>query len=215
MSTLTKKKMTPAQQTKLLNYVDIGLKWIKGDIAFDEVVKVFGDPEFHSDQLGKIEYSWFPEKIMTVSFIFDRGNLVDGKPGIDTFNIRMSDDVHTSIPYEHFDSLGMKRIVRGERMDSVRTEKSDFFRPDGVIEFSGGLPKNYVSFGWRLPMPEDSPYDIRAGFGYLGEWIDQKKEMDFSNLRNAVDLRDVTISRFYLLPNELQQRDAARRQKSG
>ncbi|WP_321961459.1 hypothetical protein [Paraburkholderia sp. J7] len=209
------KKMSEAQQRALLRYVDIGLNWIKGGISFDDVVRTLGKPEFKSDQLGKIEYDWFPENIMTVSFTFDRENSADDKPTISTFRISVADSVHTNIPYEQFDSLGMQRVARGERLDNIRTEKDEFFSPNGMIDTSGSLPKNYVRFAWRQPLPEDSPYDIYASFGYLGEWINPHIVGGLSNFRNAVDLRDITISRFYLLPEELQQRNEAKRQKYG
>ncbi|CAG9247010.1 hypothetical protein C7402_13127 [Paraburkholderia unamae] len=215
METRQQVTMTSGQQEELLQDIDIGFKWVKGQFSIDDVIKKIGKPDRISNQNDCMEYRYYPHKLMTVVFHFDKIDYPNGNPVIGTFSISVGNDVHTNIPYESFDNLGMKRIARGERLDSVRIENADFFSPDGVIDTSGSLPKNYVSFGWRLPMPEDSPYDIKAAAAYLGEWINPNGEKVFGNFRNAVDLRKVVISRSYLLPDDLNKRNHAKREKYG
>ncbi|KVA16941.1 hypothetical protein WI42_17920 [Burkholderia ubonensis] len=53
------------------------------------------------------------------------------------------------------------------------------------------------------------------GIDYLGEWRNPDNEPTFHNLHNAVDLRGLSIGRYYLPPEQLQRRQQAKRQKYG
>ncbi|WP_232439641.1 hypothetical protein [Burkholderia ubonensis] len=213
--------MTEAQQAKLMQFVRVGLKWVVGQIPFDEVVRTFGQPKkYEAEGVRMIEYAYdFDDDTMSVTFSYDKLHPIDGKPSINTFGIKVGDgvggDVYTNIPYEAWDSLGLHRLARGELIDGVRTETGDFFDPTGLRDISGWYPTNYVTFGYRLPMPLDSPFDVTAGFGYLGEWVSEKGGATLSNFRSAVNLRSIAIGRHYLTPDELQQRQLAKRQKYG
>ncbi|WP_157379622.1 hypothetical protein [Burkholderia ubonensis] len=209
------KQMTAEQQAILMHFTEIGLKWVAGQMSFEEVTRRLGKPEFHSEQIDIIEYAYFPEKVMSISFIFNKLRSTLGKPSIDTFSIEVRDDVRTNIPYERFDRLGLHKVVRGESIDGVRTETADFFYPTGIAQVYGIRPKNSVTFSYRLPLNPDSKFDVYAGFGYLGEWVSESGEWTLNNFRNAVDLRSLTIGRRYLTPEELRQRQQVKRQKYG
>jgi|GEM_PF-989182 len=213
---MTEKQMTPGQQEQLLRFTEIGLQWIDGRIAFDDVTRALGTPKkFEAPGDNVIDYAYFQQG-MTIDFIYNKLKLVDGKPGIDSFSIKISDDIHTNIPYERFESLGLHRLVRGESIDGVRIEQGDFFVPVGVADASRFYPENFFGFNYRLPMPPDSLFDVYVGLGYLGEWRDQGGgEAKLSKVRKAVDLRNLGISRHYLTPEELEQRHLAKRQKYG
>ena len=218
--TKMEKQMTLDQQAQLLYLTRIGLKWIAGQISFDDVTRELGQPLQRNESDQTINYTYYPEKVMLVTFSLDKHHLVDGKPGIRDFRIKVEDlayNVHTNIPLEIFETLGLHRIVHGESIDGVRTESSDFFSPNGIIDPSGFYPDNYVSFGYRFPFPPNSPFDIYASFYYLGVWAQPTRERgaNLDNLRTAVDLRNLIISRYYLTPEELEQRRLAKRQKYG
>ncbi|WP_155122944.1 hypothetical protein [Burkholderia ubonensis] len=209
--------MTEAQQAKLMEFVRVGLKWVTGQIPFDEVVRTFGQPKkYEAEGVRMIEYAYdFDDDTMSVTFSYDKLHRIDGKPRLYGMLLKIRDDVYTSIPYETWDRLGLHRLARGESIEAGRTVEGDFFDPIGVKDISGKYPRNYVSFGYRLPTPTDSPFDVGAGFGYLGEWVSEKGGATLSNFRNAVNLRDLGIGRHYLTPEELQQRQLAKRQKYG
>ena len=211
MQDLPRKQMTIRLQEALFQYVKIGLKWICGEISFNDVVKNMGAPEFHDDQLGKIEYAWFPEKMMSVSFVFNAPDSVSAKPYVSEFNIEIEDDVITNIPYGRFDELGVRHIIRGERIDGGRIEQSDFVGFPYFFDLSGSTPNNTVVFGYRMPLESDSPYDVEANVRYLAELISEKGPWNVSNVRKAVDLREVEIVRHYLTPEELNERKEANR----
>ncbi|MFT4067896.1 hypothetical protein [Paraburkholderia sp.] len=219
-ATMMEKQMTLDQQAKLLDFTRIGLKWIAGQISFDDVTGLLGKPLHCYESNQAIDCTYYPDKVMWVTFSLDKLHPVNSKPSIRDFRIKVEDlayNVHTDIPLENFDHLGLYRIVHGETIDGVRTENSDFFLPNGIIDPSGFYPDNYVSFGYRLPLPPDSLFDVYASFYYLGEWAKPTKERGatLDNLRVVVDLRNVAISRHYLTPEELEQRRLAKRQKYG
>ncbi|NIF51632.1 hypothetical protein [Burkholderia sp. Ax-1724] len=210
------KPMSAREQEQLLRFTEIGLQWIAGQITFDDVTRHLGKPQYQSEQIDLVKYAYYQEGVMSIYFIYNKLKLVDGKPGIDSFSIKISDDIHTNIPYERFESLGLHRLVRGESIDGVRIEQGDFFVPVEVADASRFYPENFFGFNYRLPMPPDSLFDVYVGLGYLGEWRDQGGgEAKLSKVRKAVDLRNLGISRHYLTPEELEQRHLAKRQKYG
>ncbi|WP_143135516.1 hypothetical protein [Burkholderia ubonensis] len=209
--------MTEAQQVKLMQFVRVGLKWVAGQISFDEVVRTFGPPEkYEAEGVRMIEYAYYvDDDVISATFSYDKLHRIDGKPSLYGMSLKIRDDVYTSIPYETWDHLGLHRLMYGELIDGARTETGDFFDPTGRRDITGWDPKNYVTFSYRLPMPPDSLFDVGAGFGYLDEWINERGDATLSNFRNAVNLRDLGIGRHYLTPEELQQRQLAKRQKYG
>ncbi|WP_126284772.1 hypothetical protein [Burkholderia stagnalis] len=210
------KPMTDAQQVTLMRFTEIGLKWVSGELSFDQVVSTLGKPDYQAEESNFIQYTFYPEKVMSVRFTLDKLNLVDGKPRVGAFSIKVNEGIHTDIPYDRFERLGLRRVAHGESIDGVRTEEGEFFYPAGIADVYGTHPRNYATFSYRLPLPVDSLFDVYAGFGYLGDWIsDTSHDWTLSNFRNAVDLRILNIARNYLTPAELQQREQAKRQKYG
>lgn len=205
--------MTAAEQATLMEFVRIGLKWIAGQMPFEEVVRTLGKPE-QFEQPDSIDYAYFSPE-MRVHFYLDKRHLIDGKPGIDGFKLEVKEGFYTNIPYETWDGLGLHRLKHGELIDGVRRETGDFFDPTGLRDVTGTDSESYVTFSYRLPLPPDSPFDAGAGFSYLGEWVSEKGGAILSNFRNAVNLRDLGIGRHYLTSEELQQRQQAKRQKYG
>lgn len=108
----------------------------------------------------------------------------------------------------------MQPVVRGELLDGVRTEKKVFFSPSGKLSQVPDDP-DHVGFNFRLPMPDDSLFDVYASLDYLGEWKDDKGVPDLDNLRKAVNLRKLYIGRHYLSPKELDERNFAKRKQYG
>jgi len=209
--------MTEAQQAKLMQFVRVGLQWVAGQIQFDDVERTFGKPKkYEADGVRMIDYAYYvDDDVISVKFSYDKLSPIDGKPRLDGVELKVKEGVNTSIPYETWDSLGLVRAKRGALIDGVRTDQGDFFDATGLRDVTGWDPKNYVTFSYRLPMPPDSPFDVGAGFSYLGEWISEKGGSTFSNFGNAVNLRDLGIGRHYLTPAELRQREQAKRQKYG
>ncbi|OMG71148.1 hypothetical protein [Burkholderia ubonensis] len=213
--TATGKQMTADQQAILMRFTEIGLQWVAGNMPFDKIVQRLGKPARQSDQSDIVEYSYYPDEVMAVYFTFTKLHPAGEKARISTFTIKVEDGVHTDIPYEHFDQIGLHRVVPGETIDGVLREASDFFSPSGRIDITRTMPENYVMFTYRLPLPSDSPFFVYVLPGYLGEWVNNSGEPTFSNLRRAVDLRNLTISRDYLTPEGFRQRQQAKRQKYG
>ncbi|KVU10822.1 hypothetical protein WK62_04415 [Burkholderia ubonensis] len=209
--------MTEAQQAKLMQFVRVGLQWVAGQISFDEVERTFGKPKkYEADGVRMIKFAYYvDDDVISVTFSYDKLFPIDGKPRLEGFELKVKEGVNTDIPFETWDSLGLVRAKRGALIDGVRTDRGDFFDPTGIRSITGWDSKNYVTFSYRLQMPPDSPFDVGAGFGYLGEWVSEKGGATLSNFRNAVNLRDLGIGRHYLTPEELQQRERAKRQKYG
>jgi hypothetical protein len=205
------RKMTNEQQDKLLRYTNLGLRWVKGDVSFDDVKKQLGEPDLHTDQQGTIDYIFFPEKVMEVRFTYYRkGRKDDGYPEIGDFRITVFDDVVTDIAYEIFDNLGFHRVKFGEKIDALRVEPRNFFIPVGAADVSHAEPLNSVSFMYRMPSGDDFPYDIYVAFNYHAD-IKESGPWDLSRVNKAVNLRIVSAARLPLTDDELAARAAVRR----
>ena len=204
MEAIQQNQMTAAQQESVLRYTDIGLKWVAGEMSFDDVIQSIGNPERRYDDTFKIEYTWYPDNVMTVTFVFEKPKLINGEPRVSEFGIRITDSLHTNIPWERFESLGMKPIRRGDKFEDGRTAKGEFFYPLGIIDALGGLPKNLVELIFHVPVRKDSPFWAGATLDYLGEWISYPPVE--SNFRHTGDVRKIGIGRSDLTPEDIQQR---------
>ncbi|MBN3856844.1 hypothetical protein G3N59_26030 [Paraburkholderia sp. Ac-20340] len=198
---MQKTQMTEEQQSKLLHLTALGLQWVRGDIEFSKIEKYLGEPTLRSDQLGKVEYFYFIDNIMSITFTWYRNDSDElHEPSLGDFNIKIEKYVDTNIPYETFDTIGLNRVQRGARIDASHVEKRDFFAPIGVLEMTNALPINSVSFLYSQLMPENSPYDIYAGFNYLADLFRETGPWDLSIVRKAVNLRKVSIVRIHRYP---------------
>lgn len=211
MNSSLHRTMTEEQQAAIYRYTRIGLRWISGKISTDDVIKDFGNPEFNSDQLGGIEYAWYPGNVMKVMLLLKNKSINEGSGQVVSFEISVENDVLTNIPYQNFDDLGLSRLVRGEKIDGARIEAGDFYNPSGVVDPVGSLPLNLTTFAYRLPLPDDSPYDIYAGFDYLADLVSEHGPWNLGNIRKAVNLRELSIYSHYLTPEELDERKRANR----
>jgi hypothetical protein len=201
--------MTNEQKTELFRFTKLGLQWVKGEVTIDDVQQVIGKPEFFSDQLGVVEYGYYPHKMMAVYFrLYRDGRRSDGALAVGDFRIELEDDVEANIPYSEFDNLGLHRVERGEIIDGNRTELRDFFNPSGVIAASKSESINSVSFIYRMPFQKNSTYDIYAGFNYLAELNREVGPWDLSIVREAVNLRSLGIARIDLTLDDLTRRNA-------
>jgi hypothetical protein len=148
---------------------------------------------------------------MTVDFIYDKTRLVEGKAAVNRLRITVDEQVHTNIPKEIYeDRLALHRLVLGESIDGLRTEKGPYFVPDGIVSATN---PNLVSFGYRQVLPPDSLYDVYIVVKYLGSFENDGPE--FRSLQHPANLRSIQINRVYLAPEELEQRRLVKRQKYG
>ncbi|WP_143751964.1 hypothetical protein [Burkholderia sp. SRS-W-2-2016] len=213
---MQKKQMTAAQQVQLLHFTEIGLKWVAGQISFDDVMLRIGKPQYRSQQMDLSRYVYDYEDVMSLYFVYNKRGPVDETPHIDSFVLKVSNDVRTDMPYQSFEGLGLHRLVRGESIDGIRTERGEFFVPVGVADASRFYADNLFGFNYRFPMPPASTFDVYASLGYPGEWrAESAGTEELARVGKAVDLRKLGISRHYLTPNELDQRRLAKRQKYG
>jgi hypothetical protein len=206
-------QMTANEQAQLLHFTEVGLQWAVGKIDFDAVKRLLGQPEqsWRFESNGEIGYAYFPGQTMTVQFIFDGNRLENGKPVAANFRLKVSSRLTVRIRKEDYEAqFGLHRLIRGESIDGVRTEQRTFFNPTGIIAVRN---PDWVTFGYRSPLPADSVFDVYAGFDYIGKFLHDGPE--FKSLQNPEDLRAVTVTRRYLTAEELDQRRAARRQKYG
>ncbi|MBN3846352.1 hypothetical protein G3N58_05830 [Paraburkholderia sp. Ac-20342] len=206
------KPMSVQEQAQLFPFFEAGLAWATGTLSFDDIVRRFGKPvSYSSPEDIIVEYTYFLQKNVTVDFRFDKLLLVDGKPSVKTVMIGIDSLTTTDIPKESYEAtLNLHRVVRGESIDSVRNERSSYFSPRGVI--IGGDPDT-VDFVYRQLLPPDSPYDVYVTVTYKGKYGHDGPE--FRSLQNPRDLRSIKITRWYLTPEQLEQRYLAKRQKYG
>ncbi len=70
---------------------------------------------------------------------------------------------------------------------------------------------NRATLNYRLQLPNDSPFDVYAEFEYDRDPDTPGK----STFENTDNFRSMRITRTYLTPQELQERNHAKRQKYG
>jgi hypothetical protein len=202
------KSMTAAQQQQMLGIAEVGLRWISGKIDFEDVKKAYGEPKSRRDT-NEIGYAYFPGDALTAAFYFDKERIVDGRPAVKRFVLTVDTYFEPHIRMSDYETrLGLQRLVRGEKIDGLRVEVGDFFNPGSRC---AGCNPNNVMLGYRLPLSPDSLFDVNADFDYLGN----HDAPDRASLRDPENLREITFTRTYLTPTELEQRRAARRQQYG
>ncbi|MDB5834146.1 MAG: hypothetical protein JWR14_3976 [Caballeronia sp.] len=202
------KSMTPAQQQQMLAIAEVGLHWISGKIDFEEVKRMYGEPKRHWVD-NEIGYAYFPGSFLAAEFYFDKDRLIGGQAVVKRFVLTVNTYFEPHIHMLDYETrLGLQRLVRGGKIDGVRVELGDFFNPGNRC---AGCNPNNVMLGYRLPLSTDSPFDVNADFDYLGK----HDAPDYASLRDPENLREITFTRTYLTPAELEQRRAARRQQYG
>jgi hypothetical protein len=202
------KSMTSAQQQQMLAIAEVGLRWISGETSFEEVKRMYGQPKRHWVD-NEIGYAYFPGGFLAAEFYFDKFRFVDRKPAVKRFVLTVNSYFEPNLRMSDYEKrLGLQRLVRGEKIDGLRVEKGDFFNPGNRC---AGCNPNNVILGYRLPLQNDALFDINADFNYLGK----HDAPYYASLRDPENLREIIFSRTYLTPRELNERDAARREKYG
>ncbi|MBN3805573.1 hypothetical protein GXB81_21325 [Paraburkholderia sp. Ac-20336] len=200
--------MTNEQQAQMLQAMKTGLRWVAGEITFDDVQWILGKYQDGPYDTGSaLAYMYYPDSRVSIKFSFDKTRLTDRKPTVRYFQIRVNGNLKTHIAKENYETyLGLHRLVYGELIDGVRKEQGHFFSP-GMGDFLGD--RNHVGLSYRLPLSADSPFDVYADFYFEG----RDDPPDYVSLKTADNLRSVTITRIYLTPEELDQRRMAKTQK--
>ncbi|CAL8473906.1 protein of unknown function [Caballeronia sp. S22] len=193
-------KMASAeQQRKIFEWLKFGLDWASGRAGSEELIRTFGRPKLDNVLRKVRSLDYFPD-FASISL---ESNIDDGSAK--AFTLTVSSELDTSIPKESYENLlGLHRVVRGELIDGQRTEESDFFNPNIV---PNGNP-DVVTLIYRVPLPSESAFDVYVDIDYLG-----KNEFDgpeFDSLKRTTNLRKITIHRFPLLLEELEQRNRAK-----
>ncbi|NIF54015.1 hypothetical protein [Burkholderia sp. Ax-1724] len=199
--------MTNEQQAQMLQAMKTGLRWVAGEITFDDVQWILGkyqDGPYES--ASELSYIYYPGNRMSIEFAFDKTRQTDRKPTVKYFQLQVSDHLRPHLAKENYETyLGLHRLVYGELIDGVRKEQGRFFNP-GMGDFLGD--RNHVGLSYRLPLPADSPFDVYADFYCEG----RNDPPDYASLKTADNLRSVTITRIYLTPEELDQHHTAKSQ---
>jgi hypothetical protein len=196
--------MTDEEQAHVLLAMKTGLRWAAGEIAYGDVQKVLGKyPDGPYESGSDISYVYYPDDWVSIEFLFKKRS-VDKKLIPDYFELRVSGHCTTHIARESYETyLGLHRLVYGESIDGIRKEPRTFFNP-GLGDFLGD--RNHVGLSYRLPLPDDSPFDVYADFDFQG----RNDPPDYASLKTADNLRSVTITRTYLTPKELEERRMAK-----
>ncbi|BAN23886.1 hypothetical protein [Caballeronia insecticola] len=198
--------LTDKQRDQIFRVTNIGLKWIAGTMSMDEV----------QNELGK-KAPLLPGDLQSYIYGFDGfGAAFDIETKWDLqkhhisrrFSLDVEDWITSNIPRETFEqNLGLHRVQRGELIDGVRKEVLNYFnRPILPTAFP-----NRVGLNLRLPLPDDLPFDVYVNLQYQRA-LDKPERSTFEN---TADFRSLEIERSYLTPEELQQRNDAKRQKYG
>jgi hypothetical protein len=202
------KSMTSEQQQQMLAIAEVGLRWVSGQIDFKDITRAYGQPK-RSRVTNEIAYVYFPGDALTAAFYFDKEHNVAGSPAVKRFVLTVDTYFEPHIRMSDYEQrLGLKRLVRGEKIDGVRVVRREFFNPGNRC---AGCNPNNVVLAYRLPLSSDSLFDVNADFDYLGS----HDAPDYVSLRDPENLREVTFYRRYLTPEQLDERNAARREKYG
>ena len=201
-------RMTPAQQEQMLQAMQMGINWMRGAVDFNEVKRAFGQPTRLRDDI-ELGYVFVVGHALTAQFFFDKTRTIAGAPDVKRFVLTVDTYFEPHIRMSDYETrLGLQRLVRGEKIDGLRIEVGDFFNPGSRC---AGCNPNNVMLGYRLPLSPDSLFDVNADFDYLGN----HDAPNYTSLRDPENLREITFTRTYLTPAELEQRRAARRQQYG
>jgi hypothetical protein len=202
------KSITPTQQQQMLGAMRLGLDWTQGAVDFEKIKQTLGPPTLLRDDT-ELGYVFVVGHVLTAEFFFDKTRQVDGAPAAKRFVLTVDTYFEPHIRMLDYEKrLGLHRLVRGEQIDGIRTEISEFFNP-GIR--CADCDRNSVLLGYRLPLPSDSLFDVYGNFDYLGK----NDPPDYQSLRDPDNLRNITFTRTYLTPKELDERNAARREKYG
>jgi hypothetical protein len=203
-----KSDMTEEQQAQVLQAIKAGLRWTAGEISFDEVQRILGMYQGGPKETGSaISYVYYPGNRASIEFVFDKKRLTGQGAVPNYFELRITGYLTTHIQKQDYETdFGLHRLVRGELIDGVRKEPRTFFNR-GLGDFLGD--RNHVGLSYRLPLPDDSLFDVYADFDFDG----RNDPPDYLSLKTADNLRSVTITRTYLTQEELDERRMAKHER--
>ncbi|WP_408608267.1 hypothetical protein [Caballeronia insecticola] len=200
--------LSPENRDRLINLAKLGTLWVAGKITLEDVEARYGNPEL-------IELPNYDEK----TYLFDKGDYgVAFKWNLKNENaknqrdsrmleVRLEANVRVNIDRDELkDALGLNRTKVGELIDGVRVEQLRYFN----FNIPGLGDPDDVLLNYRLPLPNDSEFDVLASFDYR-----RLPEQVGSALETTQNIRSLEVHRKYLTPAELQQRNDAKRQKYG
>ncbi|MDR5745330.1 hypothetical protein QCE73_19410 [Caballeronia sp. LZ029] len=196
--------LTSEQREQLIRVANIGLQWTAGNITIEDVFHELGRPQstWHTD--GDSYIYDFTDFAASFDWHQDRERQKDGFARV--FDIQLAVWIKSNIPREIFDErLKLRRLVPGDVVDGERKVGSPYFIPGGL---SIDSDPSLGYFFYRLPLADDSPYDVTAELTYRANYKEQ-------NLEDTMNLRQLNFNRIYLSPKELGQRNLAKRQKYG
>ncbi|MGM3273707.1 hypothetical protein [Ralstonia sp. 24A2] len=196
--------MTEEQREQALRVTSLGIQWSAGTISIDDIEREIGrqDPYKVDD---KTSYT-YGRKDFYFTF-YQYANKEKDKSGNSRgFRLTTQAWITSNIPRDLFESrLGLKKVKNGELIDGYRKEELRYFNPPQPTS-----PRlDIASFNYRLPMPDDSPFDVTLNTRYQAAG-EQPRLSDFET---TTDLRNIDIGRWYLDPDEIEERNQKKRLK--
>ncbi|WP_250471127.1 hypothetical protein [Caballeronia sp. GAFFF1] len=200
-------EITADSRTRLIELAKIGVAWVAGRARLEDVEKRFGASRLIGPLDDEKTYS-FSNSDYGVFFNWNpRLENANQRLGSRTVEIRLQSDTRVKIKGDELmEALGLRPTKAGELIDGVRRESLEHYAFVPIPDANA----NRVHLNYRLPQADDSDFEVYAGFEY---------ERFPGQLNTAVDnmdsFRQLEVSRQYLTPEELNQRNHAKRQKYG
>ncbi|WP_321888012.1 hypothetical protein [Paraburkholderia bannensis] len=180
------KKMNENESEKIFSAIEIGLKWIRGDINLDQLKGEFGEPEYESKNPTMLDYFYFPFKKAMIDLTFYETDADPAKFIPKSFSIKLTGGYYSNISLEKFDNIGLTRI-----------RDPDFVHFPHFLDSSGSTPLNIVNFSYQLAVPEGVRYDVLIGAEYAAEFNSETGPWDFYNIKKAENLIEFNAFRRY------------------
>jgi hypothetical protein len=182
------------------------MDWVAGKLTIEQVQGKLGKLSLSS--IGSNVTYYYEEDGLGASFTLDRERAIDVRGRGRRFEVEPVSWKSASIPREAIEQrLGLHRVQLGELVDGVRKETLVY----EVRPMLGMQDPDEVSFNLRLPLPDDSPFDVRATLVYRAN----PEEPGQSELDTTTYFRSIEIRRVYLTPEELEERNFAKRKQYG
>jgi hypothetical protein len=197
--------MTEDQREQVMRVTSLGIRWAAGTVTLDDIYRELGQPKSIAGTPEDSSYI-YGYKDFHFNFYLDK-ELENNKSGNSRgFRLTTQAWITSNIPRELFESrLGLKRVQQGELIDGYREEKLRYFNPPNPMS----PRQDIVGLNYRLPMPDDSPFDVTMNVRYKAAG----DEPDLAAFEATTDLRTLDIGRWYLLPSALEERNQKKRLK--
>jgi hypothetical protein len=190
----------------ILRISELGAEWVAGKITIDQLEGSLGTLDKLT--VKDTESYFYNGSGFGAEFQLIKINEIKQTNMGRKFHLGLNEWKSISIPRETFEQrLGLVRSVPGELIDGVRKETQLYMRRP---IFDNQDPDE-IGLYLRLPMPNDSLFDVRASFEYRaipGQPVE-------SNFDTTTNFRSLSIERWYLTPKALEEREHAKRVKYG